>query len=305
MCNRFAPLVRSFPTSSPLVLPRPRRLSAARLPAQLGLVVVGRRMRLGAWELPALGSWPQRRLRDHPGLREHNAQRRKRRLDETLSKNENATDYVEQLLKSDPTLASALGIGGNIVSKTGPVSDPITYLGKKFPTYFRIIKEPAGGLTKLCALNRTVRVEFETDADNDYFNRIDCPGAIELDPPNLCVSSHLWDGKFTTKFQMPYDAEVGDVVNVMVTVTDIETASVAAISAGDLGEHPRATVREMDATAIDANVKVAATSRIVCPFFLPNRWCGEVSPFGLPLTLATRNTRRAIRTAGGLPPTRH
>lgn len=35
------------------------------------------------------------------------------------------------------------------------------------------------------------------------------------------------------------------------TVTDIEATSVAAIAAGDLGEHPRATVREMDATAID------------------------------------------------------
>lgn len=37
-----------------------------------------------------------------------------------------------------------------------------------------------------------------------------------------------------------------------VTVTDIEPTSVAAIKAGDLGRHPRATVREMDATAIDA-----------------------------------------------------
>ena len=37
-----------------------------------------------------------------------------------------------------------------------------------------------------------------------------------------------------------------------VTVTDIEPASVAAIAAGDLGDHPQATVREMDATAIDA-----------------------------------------------------
>jgi SAM-dependent methyltransferase len=36
------------------------------------------------------------------------------------------------------------------------------------------------------------------------------------------------------------------------TVTDIQPASVSAIAAGDLGEHPRATVREMDATAIDA-----------------------------------------------------
>ena len=35
------------------------------------------------------------------------------------------------------------------------------------------------------------------------------------------------------------------------TVTDIELPSVQAIAGGDLGEHPRATVREMDATAID------------------------------------------------------
>ncbi len=36
------------------------------------------------------------------------------------------------------------------------------------------------------------------------------------------------------------------------TVTDVECESVAAIAAGELGEHPRATIRHMDATAIDA-----------------------------------------------------
>lgn len=36
------------------------------------------------------------------------------------------------------------------------------------------------------------------------------------------------------------------------TVTDVEANSVAAIAAGDLGIHPRATVRHMDATALDA-----------------------------------------------------
>jgi hypothetical protein len=36
-------------------------------------------------------------------------------------------------------------------------------------------------------------------------------------------------------------------------VTDIEAQSVTAIEAGELGEHPRATVRKMDATAIDAS----------------------------------------------------
>jgi ubiquinone/menaquinone biosynthesis C-methylase UbiE len=37
------------------------------------------------------------------------------------------------------------------------------------------------------------------------------------------------------------------------TVTDVEAASVQAIADGDLGAHHRATVREMDATAIDAS----------------------------------------------------
>lgn len=37
-----------------------------------------------------------------------------------------------------------------------------------------------------------------------------------------------------------------------VTVTDIDPASLSGIDASDLGRHPRATVREMDATAIDA-----------------------------------------------------
>lgn len=37
-----------------------------------------------------------------------------------------------------------------------------------------------------------------------------------------------------------------------VTVTDVEPGAVAAMAAGELGRHPRATVRALDATAIDA-----------------------------------------------------
>lgn len=37
-----------------------------------------------------------------------------------------------------------------------------------------------------------------------------------------------------------------------VTITDIDPTFVADVAASDLGNHPRATVREMDATAIDA-----------------------------------------------------
>ncbi|OMB97800.1 methyltransferase type 11 [Mycobacterium sp. NS-7484] len=37
-----------------------------------------------------------------------------------------------------------------------------------------------------------------------------------------------------------------------VTVTDIEPAFIASMTASDLGRHPRATIRQMDATRIDA-----------------------------------------------------
>lgn len=37
-----------------------------------------------------------------------------------------------------------------------------------------------------------------------------------------------------------------------VTVTDVDPTFVAAVAAGELGSHPRATVRQMDATAVDA-----------------------------------------------------
>lgn len=43
-----------------------------------------------------------------------------------------------------------------------------------------------------------------------------------------------------------------DHASAQVTVTDIDPAFVTAVAASDLGSHPRATVREMDATAIEA-----------------------------------------------------
>src|SRR4029077_17636444 len=72
-------------------------------------------------------------LKEHPALRLYNAQRRKKRLEDTLCKEENTADYFQELLKSDPTLASILGIGGNVITTTGPSPDPVPFIGRKFP----------------------------------------------------------------------------------------------------------------------------------------------------------------------------
>ncbi len=96
------------------------------------------------------------------------------------------------------------------------------FVGRLFPTFFRISKEPDRGLIKPCAINKTCRVEFETDAANDYFIRASNPGSLRITPADICEHSHLWNGQWVTRFRVPWDAKVGDEVPVEVTVSDVE-----------------------------------------------------------------------------------
>jgi len=77
-------------------------------------------------------------------------------------------------------------------------------------------------LVKPCPLNRTVRVEWETDAANDYFDRTDSPGELLMDPGELCEHKRLWNGEFTARFRPPSGVQVGDRVTIALTVTDFE-----------------------------------------------------------------------------------
>jgi SAM-dependent methyltransferase len=111
----------------------------------------------------------------------------------------------------------------------------------------------------------------------EYLDR-DCESAADAARKRSVIQALEWTGeKFgqTDKFAQLALDEVADVPDPRIlelgaghgalsrklldwhptaelTVTDIEPASVRAMAASGLGEHPRATVREMDATAIDA-----------------------------------------------------
>ena len=131
---------------------------------------------------------------------------------------------------------------------------------------------PRGGPDASCVdrLLQTDRLEYlDRDSDGDAANEA---------RKRSVIRALEWTGEFfgnTEKFARIALDEVADVPDpkilelgaghgglsrkllewhptAEVTVTDLEAASVAAMAASDLGEHPRATVREMDATAIDA-----------------------------------------------------
>ena len=160
-------------------------------------------------------------LREHAGLRQLNAARRKKEIEEAVSDDGQTKNLFEELLKTDPTLASLFGTGDRLITKVGP-GEGQPFVGKQFPTFFRLSKNPHGGLVKPCPVNLTCRIELETDAVNDYFNRGDSPGTITIDPPNLIEHSHLWNGRFTARLRTPWNAKPGDRIAVKITVTDVQ-----------------------------------------------------------------------------------
>lgn len=84
----------------------------------------------------------------------------------------------------------------------------------------------------------------EVFGNHEKFARIVLDEVAEVPDPKILELGSGHGGLSRKLLEMHPTAEI--------TVTDVNPVSAAAIAAGDLGEHPRATVREMDATAIDA-----------------------------------------------------
>jgi len=164
-------------------------------------------------------------LKEHQGLRDLNAARRRKEIEDALSNDGQASTFLSDLLKRDPGLSGLFAAGDRLVTSTGPGEPAKPFVGARFPSYFRLSKNPRDGLVKNCPINRTCRVEFETDAGNDYFSRSDSPGHITCDPPNLIEHSSLWNGRYTARFRTPWKSKVGDRIPVKVVVEDINTES--------------------------------------------------------------------------------
>jgi hypothetical protein len=159
-------------------------------------------------------------LGNHPGLQAINQQRRQKELERPLDEDASLGAF-QRLLDGDPSLASLFAAGDRLVTTTGPAAQT-PFVGRRIPAFFRLAKEPKGGLVKSCPVNRTCHIEFETDAVNDYFMRLDSPGTVTIDPPNLLERQRLWNGEWDTRFRVPWDAEPGDEIAVTVTVNDVE-----------------------------------------------------------------------------------
>lgn len=155
-------------------------------------------------------------LKNHEGLRALNNKRKQEAISKSVEE-EQPLDVLQELINTDPPLAALFGSGDKLRIPGGPVGGEKKFEGKRFPSFFRLKKE---NLVKDCPINRSCRVEFETDAADDYFSRGDEPGNLDVVPPNFNQGYRLYHGSCSTKFSPPINCEVGDLLNLEVRVSD-------------------------------------------------------------------------------------
>lgn len=156
-------------------------------------------------------------LKSHEGLRLLNNKRKQEAITKSVDADE-PLDVLQELINADPTLASLFGAGDKLKVPYGDQRQIVDYKGQRFPTFFRLKKQ---NLVKDCPINRACRVEFETDATDDYFSRGDDPGRFEVIPPSFNQGYRLFHGICSAKFCPPINCEVGDLIDVEVKVSDV------------------------------------------------------------------------------------
>lgn len=164
-------------------------------------------------------------IREHPGLKIYREQRKREAIENRIKDDKPLADVIENMLKKSPVLSRLFKEGLRITSPfdlTG-ASTTDEYKGKTFPDYFQIIKEYDETNPKECPINRRFRIQFKTNASNDYFDRETHPGEFSLlinDEMYDNYSLNLWNGTAYLNVSIPDGARIGDVIDFNWTVDD-------------------------------------------------------------------------------------
>ena len=165
-------------------------------------------------------------LKTHDGLRNLQNRRRKEVIEDKLQDSKPLADVLENIIKKSPTLSSLFIKGVRIrnpFNTEGAVKQE-EFKGREFPTYFKLVNDYTKGKPKVCHINRKFRIQYETNAENNYFNRDKDPGELTLkfsDKPTADYSLNLWNGLATLTISLPEVSKVGDILCFNVQVTDI------------------------------------------------------------------------------------
>lgn len=179
-------------------------------------------------------------LKTNPDLRRLQQERREHDVQSALSDDKPLEEVLGRILSASPTLRAlflqgrrlsrpfAGGASGGNGNDDGVREGDKNFRGRRHPTYFKIPEVAEGELYRRhCEESRRCRISFETDVENDYFDRVTDRGKFELDivdssrsvsPPSFSLA--LEDGFAHLNMALPPEAEVGDEIVLQATVED-------------------------------------------------------------------------------------
>jgi len=160
-------------------------------------------------------------LSHHQGLRTLREKRRREEIQRKLEDSKPLKEVLEDIIKKSPALAALLTSGQKIKTPFDlrQVDEQKEFSGREFPTYFKIHLDEE----KHCPINRRFRVQYETDAANDYFQRDRLPGKFLLSVGEKETTDYvlnLWNGLATLTVGLLEGAKVDDFFDYKSIVTD-------------------------------------------------------------------------------------
>ena len=164
-------------------------------------------------------------IKTHPGLRSLREKRRAEELQAKTAEGKPTKEILERLLNRSPTLTKLFTVGTiipNPFDLTNANTDK-TFEGKEFPTYFNSIKKYEISKPKHSPINQRFRIQFETDAENNYFYRDMNPGSYKLrleDGTDVVCSLNLWNGIANLNVTLPENARINDKIKFLLEVND-------------------------------------------------------------------------------------
>lgn len=164
-------------------------------------------------------------VKNHPGLKALREKRRREDIEDKLQDSKPLADILQDIIKRSPSLSNLFLQGVRIQNpfKLSGVKEKDDFKGNKFPTFFKPARKYDEDSPKPCPINAKFRIQFETDAENDYFNRDMDPGEVSLKINESVIehySLNLWNGLATLTLNLPEGVKMGDTICFQTNVTD-------------------------------------------------------------------------------------
>ncbi len=183
-------------------------------------------------------------VRDEPTLKALRNRRREEDLAEKLSDSKPLASVLEDLVRRSPTLAKLFlkgmrlpspfppgkGTGSGAAGNGTGTSTNGDFKGKTYPTYFHFKGlDESEDLERDAFLGSRVRVQFETDAENEYFVRDLFPGESKVwrimdNGDQAPLANTRMDGPrsglATLHVDLPEDVEAGSTLTLDIEVSD-------------------------------------------------------------------------------------